>query len=345
MKTSILSSLSMGAALAAASGLQARDVASLTTTSYDNMKYYVQYSTSAYCNSDDTVGALVSCGSSGCPAIMADGATIVGVLPSTTLFDLEGFVAVDTVREEIVVAFRGSSDLRNWIADFDFILVPYAGCSGCYVHDGFYESWQEVQSYTLDFVEAAFADYPSYTLVVAGHSLGAAVATLAAADLRIAGYSCDVYTVGSPRVGNLAWAEFVTAQEGYEYRATHYDDPVPRLPPIVLGYYHTSPEFWLAAGPATNIDYTIDDIEVCPGYANTSCNAGTTGLDGNAHSYYFQYLGCGSESNGISLRKRDNPLWRRDSSSSNITDAELSEKLTNYTMLDIAYSQQLAASS
>lgn len=100
------------------------------------------------------------------------------------MFDLEGYVAVDTVREEIVVAFRGSSSLRNWIADFAFLLVPYSECSGCWVHDGFYKSWQEIKSYALQYVQSALASYPDYTLVVAGHSLGAAVGTLAVVDFR-----------------------------------------------------------------------------------------------------------------------------------------------------------------
>lgn len=134
----------------------------------------------------------------------------------------------------------------------------------------------------------------------------------------------------------------MTEQTGAEYRATHYDDPVPRLPPMVLGYRHTSAEYWLEAGPATNIDYTISEIEVCTGYWNTSCNAGTSGLDGTAHSYYFQYIGCGTDSNGVSLRKRSELIWSRDGSSSNITDEELAAKLTNYTMQDIAYSQSLS---
>lgn len=103
------------------------------------------------------------------------------------MFDLEGYVAVDNVREEIVVAFRGSSDLRNWIADFDFILTPFSECDGCYVHNGFYESWQEIKTYAEGFVKSAYALYPNYTLTVAGHSLGAAVGTLAAVDFRLAG--------------------------------------------------------------------------------------------------------------------------------------------------------------
>lgn len=44
------------------------------------MKYYVQYSASAYCNSQDAVGAAVTC-EDGCPDVMANGATIVGVMP------------------------------------------------------------------------------------------------------------------------------------------------------------------------------------------------------------------------------------------------------------------------
>lgn len=113
----------------------------------------------------------------------------------------------------------------------------------------------------------------------------------------------------------------------------------------MLGYFHTSPEYWLAAGPATNTDYTISDIEICTGYANTSCNAGTTGLDGDAHEYYFQYMGCGDDDNGINLRKRDEvlagkPLWLRDDSS-DISDEELATMLTNYTYQDVAYSKQL----
>lgn len=164
-------------------------------------------------------------------------------------------------------------------------------------------------------------------------------------------YAVDLYTVGSPRVGNLAFAKFVTEQTGAEYRATHYDDPVPRLPPIVLGYFHTSPEYWLEAGPATNTDYALSDIAVCTGYANTDCNAGTTGLDADAHSYYFQYLGCSEDdSDGISFRKKDEilaagdrPLWLRGDSSSDISDEELAAKLTNYTYQDIAYAQELVA--
>ncbi|ROW06221.1 hypothetical protein VMCG_04595 [Cytospora schulzeri] len=310
------------------------------------MQYYVQYAASAYCNGEDTVGALVTC-EDGCPDVMANGATVVGTVPNTTALNLEGYVAVDTVREEIVVAFRGSSSVRNWMADLDFILVPCDYTEGCWIHDGFKDSWDEVSEYAFDLVKEAYASYPDYTLVVTGHSLGAAVGTLAAVELRNLGYACDLYTYGSPRVGNLAFVEFVTSQAGAEYRVTHYDDPVPRLPPIWLfGYFHTSPEFWLASGPDTNVDYSISGIDTCLGYANTSCNAGTDGFDSTAHTYYFQYMGCDSQddSTEISFKKRDDfedgrLLQARD----NCSDAELEQRLNMYTSQDVAYVQQLVA--
>lgn len=104
-----------------------------------------------------------------------------------TVFNLEGYVSVDNTRDEIVLAFRGSSSTRNWIADFIFIQVPYSECDDCWVHDGFLQSWNEVKATALELIETAYETYPNYSLVVTGHSLGAAVGTLAALELRADG--------------------------------------------------------------------------------------------------------------------------------------------------------------
>lgn len=74
---------------------------------------------------------------------------------------------------------------------------------------------------------------------------------------------------------------------GAEYRVTHVDDPVPRLPPPELGFRHTSPEYWLSTGNATTTDYGVADVKVCEGFADLECNGGTVGLDVDAHLYYF----------------------------------------------------------
>jgi predicted lipase len=55
------------------------------------------------------------------------------------------------------------------------------------------------------------AEHPGRPVYVIGHSLGAAMATIAAVDLRFKLDLTDVrlYTFGSPRVGNQIFSKFV----------------------------------------------------------------------------------------------------------------------------------------
>lgn len=201
---------------------------------------------------------------------------------------MQGFLSVSTINQEIVIAFRGSSSIRNFIADVNFEYVDFI-CSGCKAHAGFATAWYEPRTAILAALKTATAQYPTYKIVITGHSLGGAVATLAAADLRNQGYAVDLFTYGSPRTGNAAFATWVTGQSGITARVTHVNDPVPRLPPMLIaGYRHTSPEYWLSTGSATTVDYTLADVKVCTGIATTGCNAGTIPtLDLDAHRYYF----------------------------------------------------------
>ena len=170
--------------------------------------------------------------------------------------------------------------------------MPKESCSdlisGCKAHQGFLYAWGDVKSNTMAAVKSAKAAYPSYSIILTGHSLGGAVATIAAAYLRKAGYACDIYSYGSPRVGNEAFVNFVDTQAGAHYRVTHTDDPIPRFPGRILGFYHTRPEFWLSTGSATTTSYALSDIRVCTGTTNNDCNAGTSSIGLTSHSYYFQ---------------------------------------------------------
>ena len=77
---------------------------------------------------------------------------------------------------------------------------------------------------------------------------------------------------------------------------THYDDPVPRLPPRALGFVHVSPEYYIDT--VTGVVPTADDIAVLTGNVNL---AGNTGNDRNktdteAHGWYFGRVGACSAS-------------------------------------------------
>jgi putative lipase involved disintegration of autophagic bodies len=62
-------------------------------------------------------------------------------------------------------------------------LIP--GCPSCRVHSGFYFAWQSVESTIEEELEEQFALYPDYGLLVTGHSMGGALATLLVLTLKV----------------------------------------------------------------------------------------------------------------------------------------------------------------
>jgi hypothetical protein len=52
-----------------------------------------------------------------------------------------GYVAYNNIDDQIVVAFRGSDNIANWISNIDFIQTPYKNVPDAYVHRGFYGSY------------------------------------------------------------------------------------------------------------------------------------------------------------------------------------------------------------
>lgn len=203
--------------------------------------------------------------------------------------DVPGYIATDPVRKEIVVAFRGTIPVPdNILTDADFFLTPAAEfCSNCQVHNGFYNAWLAYRDVVIQHLSNATAVNKGYKVVVVGHSLGGAVATIAAADLRNSKLNCDLYTYGSPRVGDKNFANLVSSSNmGSVYRVTHLDDPIPHVPFSLANFYHTMPEYWISDGTRDQTVYKPADIDKClpapDGTENLSCansEALSLGLD------------------------------------------------------------------
>ncbi|KAJ6078919.1 hypothetical protein N7467_008672 [Penicillium canescens] len=290
MRFSFLTILSAVAALGDAlpSVVQIRDVPSDKLSQF---KFWVQYAAASYCQADYTaqVGTKVSCTTGNCPDVEEAGATIIYDFSNSTATDTAGYIAVDTTNKAVVLAFRGSYSVRNWFADASFPYIDPDLCDGCFAELGFWSSWTNVRDDVNAQLEDALSQNPDYELVIVGHSLGAAVATLAAADLRTKGHeSAKLYAFASPRVANPTLAKFITAQNN-NYRFTHQDDPVPKLPLIAMGYAHVSPEYWITS--ADNTTVTASDIDVVEGVLSLDGNSGT-GVplisDFHAHHWYFE---------------------------------------------------------
>ncbi|KAJ5546255.1 hypothetical protein N7494_003840 [Penicillium frequentans] len=295
MRFSILSVLSALSALGHAlpNKLQTRDI---SADELSEFKFWVQYAAAAYCYDSYTAkaGSKLACSAGNCPDVEAAGATIVYDFSNTTLTDTAGFVALDNTNKAIVLSFRGSYSIRNWLADVDFPYTDPGLCDGCEAEMGFWNSWAFVKDPISKVLTETIASNPDYELVVVGHSLGAGIATLAAADLRGMGHpSTKMYAFASPRLANPALADYITAQ-GNNYRFTHTNDPVPKLPLLAMGYVHVSPEYWITSGD--NVTVTTSDVQKLEGTVNLNGNTGTGALlisDIPAHHWYFEQAdGC-----------------------------------------------------
>ncbi|KAF2132326.1 alpha/beta-hydrolase [Dothidotthia symphoricarpi CBS 119687] len=247
-----------------------------------------QYASAAYCASNfDSPGDQIECGSENCPYVqIADSTTVIEYNRQETSTDVTGFVAVDHTNKMIVVSFRGSSDVDNWITNFDFDDTDTDLCSGCTAHHGFWNSWLDARDRVLAAVKDSRTTYTDYAVVVTGHSSGGAVAALAAAQLRNTGYTVALYTFGSPRVASNTLSDYITNQPGGNYRVTHWNDPVPKLPLIIQGYVHISPEYYINKG--NKKDVNEGDIKIYEGSVNLKGNSAWLLVDVEAHRWYFK---------------------------------------------------------
>jgi len=136
----------------------------------------------------------------------------------------------------IILAFRGTEQkIQDWATDLNFIKTE--GPLGN-VHEGFNSAFNSViVSLTKSLFEFRDNQQPIW---VTGHSLGAALATLAVAAFTEFGLEVSgLYTFGSPRVGDQRFEEALRAKMGDRiFRVVNRNDIVPRVPPSLAGYKH-----------------------------------------------------------------------------------------------------------
>ncbi|KAF8383094.1 hypothetical protein PRIPAC_72236 [Pristionchus pacificus] len=174
-----------------------------------------------------------------------------------------GFTFFDETRKVIGIAFRGTSDTSQLIAEITDTIFDSkvdfqdGGKTSKYFNDAFMDTWNG--GLGDDFLALA-AKYPSYTVWVTGHSLGGALASMAAAHIsanKIASKDKIVlYTFGQPRTGDQKYADIhddlVTA-----FRVTHSKDIVAHIPPQFMNYEHHTSEVWYDNDMAAGASYVV----------------------------------------------------------------------------------------
>ncbi|RPA82859.1 alpha/beta-hydrolase [Ascobolus immersus RN42] len=287
-----------------------KTVKTLDANLLPNLQYYAQFSAAAYCDPLNKVDTRTHCTANACPLVTSNPVHTLYTFANTDHADTTGFIARDDSTKNIVLTFRGSSSIRNWIQNAQFGLDEVKYCSGCKAHKGFLKGFEGVWSTIWKQLESAVKANPEYGIVTTGHSLGGAMATFAATEMRATGKKVTLYTYGAPRVGNVAFSDHIT-QSGENYRVAHLDDPVVRVPPTMMGYGYISPEYHIKKGNTAS-EVTEKDIDVIENPSGE-----LKGLDFDQHAWYLTNTPiskCKPEG-GIELRdvrlRRSELKWTR----------------------------------
>ena len=170
-----------------------------------------------------------------------------------------------TSKENNVLVFRGTQTQAEWLKNLNANQKQYVNPTGesqGAVHEGFFQLTSELTPAISNSVRDLDPTIPFY---ITGHSLGAAVATLAALEIaqkvpqlreRI-----QLYTYASPRVYSPTLAQIHSQLIPNSYRVVNLGDTVPLVPPVTIGnsYVHIGQDWsFLAQFGDVLLNHVVD---------------------------------------------------------------------------------------
>jgi Lipase (class 3) len=137
--------------------------------------------------------------------------TDVYMHPAFVDYKLVGNMGIHAVKGRVSrIAFRGTANTKEMRENMNYAQVPFLG-PDARVHRGFLRTYTSMlKTHVLAAAESAVEN--GHTLVLSGHSLGAAIANMAALDVKhnYPELQVVVYAFAPPRQGNAAYAKMLT---------------------------------------------------------------------------------------------------------------------------------------
>ena len=170
-----------------------------------------------------------------------------------------------TSKENNVLVFRGTQTQAEWLKNLNANQQQYISPIGKAigeVHEGFFQLTSELTPAISKTVKDLDPTVPFY---ITGHSLGAAVATLAALEIAQKvpqlRKQIQLYTYASPRVYSPTLAQVHSQLIPNTYRIVNLGDTVPLVPPVTIGnsYVHIGQDWsFLAQFGDVLLNHVVD---------------------------------------------------------------------------------------
>lgn len=198
-------------------------------------------------------------------------------IPNAMVFEssIFGLVAWNAATQTAIVAIRGTKTIWEWIGDFDAAPLPwFPNPQSGLVHMGFQLVYEHICKSLRELLQNGCAGVKQ--IWVTGHSLGGAVALLAAFDIlqnMNTGVTPGLYTFAGPRVGAPDFVANFNAVIPVCYRIVNFMDVVPQVPLAPL-YQH--------AGQETLVHGGFRPLDVTYAHHLTTYLAGLQTLSGRA---------------------------------------------------------------
>lgn len=142
------------------------------------------------------------------------------------------------------IAFRGTMEPQEWIQNFTYRQTSFPKSNKMKqqnalflnnskkspnIHSGFLEVYNNFRNDLIDKLK----QLKPIQVLIGGHSLGGAIATICGLDLKILGYNTIVYNFASPRVGDHLFCDLINKSKLPLYRVVNTSDVAPTFPVAV----------------------------------------------------------------------------------------------------------------
>jgi hypothetical protein len=202
--------------------------------------------------------------------LQADGFPIF--LEGDKSLDTQAYVWLFKDTKTLFVSFRGTNSLTDIKHDLDYRLMPLdSDHPTVKVHAGFRNKFKSIEAGLISVLDEHLKMFDKIALT--GHSLGGALASLAAPLLgeKYPSKSIHCLTFGSPRVGDRGFVDWFNSYVDSNFRLINEGDPVTAIP-LDSTFLHVSDAISISqsgevskvpeAPPGKRLWYALEDFDL-----------------------------------------------------------------------------------